>query len=667
MWDHPEKANVFDDEEEIESDEYTPPAIDFQKRIQRAEEKSQKEIDKIACEQELSDQLAAAPRYTCAWFRALLELEALSRSENESGSREISISFGRVESEPGTERTLLLKQPSRYIPHWMEDFADDITLKLQPKGREIKIEVMSVKGYTLHARLRNAEDVKGIDLSRATASISVQNPGFLLESLQEGFAALGLPDDYDLKENLSENIKFVFGPPGTGKTTYLAREELIPLMRGTESEKILVLAPTNKAADVLAMRIMELMGEDSSYKGWLVRFGTTYDEKIERSDIYKDRSFPLPNLRRCVLITTIARFPYDSIDGQKLHELDWDRVVIDEASMIPIANIIYPLYQAKPKQFIIAGDPLQIQPVAQVEQDENIYKMVELKSFTEPHTEPHDYEIKLLTTQYRSVPSVGEVFSRFAYGGVLEHARSEDSRRRTNIDDVLDVAPLNIIKFPVSKYEGIYRAKRLGNTPYHVYSALLAYEFAAFLARKIGVAIPGESYSIGVISPYRAQADLIDRLLARAELPSNVRVQAGTIHGFQGDECDTIIAVFNPPPTISDSKDMFLNKLNIINVSISRARDCLFVLMPDEETEHIGRLKLVNRVERLVKGSETYQEYSADEIEELMFGRIGYLEDNTFSTSHQNVNVYGLPEKRYEVRSEDTAIDVQIHEGVVDC
>ena len=253
------------------------------------------------------------------------------------------------------------------------------------------------------------------------------------------------------------------------------------------------------------------MGEDSSYKGWLVRFGTTYDEKIERSDIYKDRSFPLPNLRRCVLITTIARFPSDSIDGQKLHELDWDRVVIDEASMIPIANIIYPLYQAKPKQFIIAGDPLQIQPVAQVEQDENIYKMVELKSFTEPHTEPHDYEIKLLTTQYRSVPSVGEVFSRFAYGGVLEHARSEDSRRRANIDDVLDVAPLNIIKFPVSKYEGIYRAKRLGNTPYHVYSALLAYEFAAFLARKIGVAIPGESYSIGVISPYRAQADLIDR------------------------------------------------------------------------------------------------------------------------------------------------------------
>ena len=202
----------------------------------------------------------------------------------------------------------------------------------------------------------------------------------------------------------------------------------------------------------------------------------------------------------------------------------------------------------------------------------------------------------------------------------------------------------------------------IGSSPYQVYSALFAYEFAAFLARKIGDANPADTYSIGVISPYREQADLIDRLLARAELPSNVRVQAGTIHGFQGDACDTIIAVFNPPPSISDSKDMFLNKLNIINVSISRARDCLFVLMPDEETEHIDRLKLVNKVEQLIKCGESFLEYGADEIEEVMFGRAGYLEENTFSTSHQNVNVYGLPEKRYEVRSEDTAIDVQIHE-----
>ena len=662
--DRPADHEDLSSEEELESDEYIQPTIDFSKRIQRAEEKSRQEIDKIAREKELSDQLVQSGRYTYAWFRALMELEALYSNENQSGSREISIGFGRVEFEPGTERTLLLKQPSRYIPHWMEELAADIPLTIQVKGREhrVMIEVASVKGYTLHTRLRKADDIKGIDLDHATARISVQNPGFLMESLQKGFDALGLPDEYDMKANLCENIKFVFGPPGTGKTTYLAREELLPLMQDEEDNRILVLAPTNKAADVMTMRIIELMGEDTSYTDWLVRFGTTYDERIEKSPVYRDRSFYLPNLRRYVLITTIARFPYDSIGGQELRELDWDHVVVDEASMISIANIIYPLYQCMPKQFIIAGDPLQIQPVAQVEQDENIYKMVGLNSFTHPHTEPYDYEVKLLTTQYRSIPSVGEVFSQFAYGGVLHHARAEDSQKRTHIDDIFEIAPLNIIKFPVSKYEGIYRAKRLVTTPYHVYSALLVYELSRFLAEKISASNPDEVYSIGVVSPYRAQADLIDRLLSRLKLPTNVSVQSDTIHGFQGDECNMIIAVFNPPPTISENENMFLNKRNIINVSISRARDCLFVLMPDDETDHIERLKLVNDVERIIKGSSNYQEFRADEIEQLMFGRTGYIEENTFSTSHQNVNVYGLPEKRYEVRSEDAAIDVQIHD-----
>ncbi len=230
-----------DEEDETEWDEYTPPAIDYNKRIKRAEEKSYKEVDRIAREKELTESLSDAPKYTVAWFRALMGLEALRRSEYESGSREISISFGRVEPETGTERTLLLKQPSRVIPHWMEDLAADVPLMLQVNGHEhrIMIEVASVKGYSLHTRLKKAEDINGFDLSRATARISVQSPGFLLESLQNGFTALGLPDDYDMKANLSENIKFVFGPPGTGKTTYLAREELIPRMRGVEDEKIL--------------------------------------------------------------------------------------------------------------------------------------------------------------------------------------------------------------------------------------------------------------------------------------------------------------------------------------------------------------------------------------------------------------------------------------------
>ena len=107
---------------------------------------------------------------------------------------------------------------------------------------------------------------------------------------------------------------------------------------------------------------------------------------------------------------------------------------------------------------------------------------------------------------------------------------------------------------------------------------------------------------------------------------------------------------------------MFLNKLNIVNVSISRARDYLFILMPDDDTENVDKLTLIKKVEHLCKCQPSWGEYLSPTIENAMFGSKTYLEDNSFSTSHQLVNVYGKPEKRYEVRSEDSAIDVQLHE-----
>lgn len=182
-----------------------------------------------------------------------------------------------------------------------------------------------------------------------------------------------------------------------------------------------------------------------------------------------------------------------------------------------------------------------------------------------------------------------------------------------------------------------------------------------YLSHAIAENNSGELFKIGVIAPYRAQTDMIDKLLASENLPKEVDVQVGTIHGFQGDECDIIFAIFNTPPSISSSNEMFLNKKNIINVSISRARDYLFVVMPDDDTENINNLRLVKRVEGLIQSTDVWNEFTSHDLEELMFEDQHYIENNTFSTSHQSVNVYGLPEKIYEVRTEDVAVDVQIH------
>jgi len=673
----PAKADDSIGDTSSDEDDYSKPTVDISKIIDKVMAQAGLDIQKAARLEDLKQKAQEAEVYSYGWFNALLELESLNSGENNANSREISISFVKVEREEGTSRIIVLKHPSRYIPQSIEDLAD-IPLELYCGAQLISkpaIEVVNVKSYTLRVKLRTNADVGDIDLSTITeARIVARNPVFLIEELRKAFIRLGeengYDDDYDMQGNLCENIEFVFGPPGTGKTTHVARDIILPMMKASQDLKVLVLTPTNKSADVLVRRLMECMGSDHSYLNWLVRFGATNDNTIEQSGVFRDKTFNIRTFPKNVTVTTIARFPYDYFlpdDGTRLHlsALKWDYIIIDEASMIPLASIVYPLFKKTPTKFFIAGDPFQIEPITTVDiwKNENIYTMVKLNSFTKPTTIPHDYHVELLTTQYRSIPEIGEVFSRFAYGGVLKHHRAADSQRPLNISDLFDLKSLNIIKFPVSKYESIYRPKRLqSKTPYQVYSALFAFEFVRYLTSLIEIANTDENFRVGLIAPYRAQADLIDKLMSSADMPKNVDVQVGTIHGFQGDECDIIIALFNPPPKITTHKDMFLNKLNIVNVSISRARDYLIVLMPDDDTENVDNLTLVKKIECLCKEQPTWSEQLSPLIEEIMFGSKTYLEDNSFSTSHQLVNVYGKPEKRYEVRSEDNAVDVQIHE-----
>lgn len=654
-----------------DEDEYTLPALDYSEQIEKAKEKSALEIEKIVHLEQLQRQIDESEKYSFGWFRALMELEAISHGASESGSKEISISFANVEKEAGSERTLILKHPSGNIPQFMEDLSDiPLILHYGSEIKSVAVEVTGVKAYTLRVKLKKGADIGGIDLSQVTeAKIEAQSPMFLLDELRKQFLELGFEDEYNLRDNLCENIEFVFGPPGTGKTTHLVNNVLLPIMKSNPNAKVLVLTPTNKAADVLVNKISESMGADTSYYEWLVRFGVTGDEKIEQSPVFKEKMFDIRKMAKHVTVTTIARFPYDYFITEPgkhlyLHSMQWDYIVIDEASMIPIGNIIYPLYKQHPEKFVIAGDPFQIEPITSVKawKDENIYKMVQLESFTDPKTVPHQYNVELLTTQYRSVPEIGEVFSKFTYGGVLRHHRTAESQQKYQFGDIPNVSTLNVIKFPVTRYESIYRSKRLqGKTPYQIYSALFVRELTAYLAKSISKQFNGQICKIGIVAAYRAQADLIEKLIRSADIPKNIEILVGTIHGFQGDECDIVFAVFNPPPAISPSPEMFLNRQNIINVSVSRARDYLFIVMPDDQTENVANLRLVKQIEGLFKKNGKYSEYRSQDIEALMFGTPKYLEENSFTTSHQSVNVYGLPNKKYEIRSEDTALDVQVH------
>ena len=149
--------------------------------------------------------------------------------------------------------------------------------------------------------------------------------------------------DYDMRANLPHNIEFVFGSPGTGKTTYLAKNVILSML--ANPVRVLVLAPTNKAADVLTDRLIQFVSEKDSDLSWLVRFGVTNDERLEERGVLRDKTFDARSLQKSVTITTIARFACDYFmpKGERLYlsDLNWDYIIIDEASMMPLANIVY--------------------------------------------------------------------------------------------------------------------------------------------------------------------------------------------------------------------------------------------------------------------------------------------------------------------------------------
>lgn len=57
-------------EDDVDSDEYTPKTVDYQKKIEKAKAKSDAEIDLIEQMEELQQKAVDSKRYTFGWFKA---------------------------------------------------------------------------------------------------------------------------------------------------------------------------------------------------------------------------------------------------------------------------------------------------------------------------------------------------------------------------------------------------------------------------------------------------------------------------------------------------------------------------------------------------------------------------------------------------------------------
>lgn len=639
-----------------------------------------KKINQLTVEQQNAEQhllsleaiaTDASIKYTYQWFLALLELEFLKSGERDDRQKGISVYFNKVTSDPHSPRCLLLRNPSHEIPRSLEDMGDIVVTFYVDgiKDCAVSFEAASVIDYTLRLKFKN-EDIKIIEKLKAVqshitrAELKINTPIKLISSLRDCYENMDLNPKYSLKEHINPQLKFIFGPPGTGKTTHLVDNWIRKVAESDSTARMLILCPTNKAADVIASRALDmLLPEYPDLSSWLGRFVATADESL--SEFVCSRNSDFYAQEKCCVISTIARFSFDQFRGDYLKDIKWDYIVIDEASMIPLAEILYPIYRCKNSQIVIAGDPFQIDPIVneRLWERENIYTMVNLNDFAHPKTEPCVFDIHNLTTQFRSIPAIGKLFSDYAYQGKVESYRKQSTQRPLKIDGY-EIKSINFIGFPVEKGQSIYSAQRISNSNVHIYSILFVNELVNYFSAQIQKNHPDEKWRVGIICPYKAQAELINKLWEqRTEQFPNIEVQVGTVHGFQGDECDIIFAVYNPPASgMKRTADKtFVNRKNILNVAISRAKDYLFILLPDKEYDCFDNLveaRMVGQYAFKQKDNMTY--HLSQDIERVIFGDDNYLLRNSFVTNHQLGNVYSKPTSQYEIRIDESSMDIQV-------
>jgi flagellar biosynthesis GTPase FlhF len=659
-----------------------------------------KRNEKIQEVNELYEILDALQKFTFRWFKTLNDLELAERELEWVGNPEFDIYFKKIERY--SENSLILKYPSFPIPPYIEDLTGlPLSLYSREGQLDLTVDVTHVKDDKLIVKILSKDSIPS-DLSTIIeAKLSVKNLNFLLEELKKYFEReLKYTDDECLLcELYNKNIEFIFGPPGTGKTTELAKLILETVFK-ERTPKILILTPTNKAADVIVRKIVDMVDGTinphkvgisdpkivkfinsefrRNMKDWVCRYGSSADRKIQdyglvRTDFVYNPASPL------IVTSTVVRLPYATCNQGMLKELDWDYVVVDEASMVPASYAIYTILclRGNPK-FIFAGDPFQIQPVGRTDEWKyNIYEIIGLTDFVKPETKHPDtgcensekefnFKVRRLRIQYRSIVPIGELFSKYKYSGMLEHKRGEKPTFNLKIDE-FEFKPVTLVKFKLGddKLTKIHKFRGGEGSSYHPYSAILAVELAFRLARNFEDA-RFDNYEdvyirkpIGILAPYRGQADIVSRIVGLSKYSHLIDV--GTVHGFQGDENNVIITIFNPPSRNPNSS-AHINNQNILNVAISRAKDYLIILAPEELMVDNQEVDTIYNIAKEL--TDAFTEVSSQYLEELMFGDKNYLKNATFVTSHQSVNAYSLSSGgfKYEIRVGDDNVDVVIFE-----
>jgi very-short-patch-repair endonuclease len=258
----------------------------------------------------------------------------------------------------------------------------------------------------------------------------------------------------------------------------------------------------------------------------------------------------------------------------------FDLVVIDEASQCDIASALPLLYRAK--RSVIIGDPMQLRHISRL---------------TKPRDSELQHKYGLVESRLGWMYSAQSLFDLAAGVAPIEDIINLRDHHRSHADiigysnEAFYEGQLRIatrykqLKRPNAQQPGIVWQDVSGEaTRPRDGGAQNANEAQALIAALIDLLVTRKyTGSVGVVTPFRAQAQLLQSLIrSRPELEgasSRAELLVDTVHKFQGDERDVMF--FSPVVSkgISDGALAFLRSNgNLFNVAITRARGLLYVV-----------------------------------------------------------------------------------------